>query len=529
MKLKNEAKFLQQFWKSLMTESKIDGVSKKFLSLFKEVFNYHGYAVLILNEETNQFDFSYTYQLSKNNLDEVTNLIEEGVIDWALKESKPILIPTFTKIGLSNGPSKNNFLIIPLAVSDRRIGAIISLCYVEEKSVNQQILDLLTFLASQVSIVVENLKLNSKMQHKKEELSILLKSSMIVSSSLELNKIMESILKLALKEVKSEYGVLSLLDRQTKKLIPQVSSGISLSMIAMTKENSDVLNKGALEWVVKNNKPLIIDDYPKDARFQNSKEFINLHLQTLLVVPLSIAGQVIGVLALCNCLNKPFYTKNDLDIAFGLANYVAIAIKNRFLYEDLQHSFLDTVKALIKAIEAKDPYTKGHSEGVTKYSLQIAQALNLSEKEIEMIKFCGLLHDIGKIGIRDSILSKPSKLTRGEYEITKKHPIIGENMVKHIKFLQPGLCLVRHHHERYDGTGYPDGLKGKDIPLLARIGAIADAFDAMVSDRPYRRALPLQEALKELKEGAGTQFDPEIVRVFLSTLKLSSIFADNKK
>lgn len=193
-------------------------------------------------------------------------------------------------------------------------------------------------------------------------------------------------------------------------------------------------------------------------------------------------------------------------------------IKNSYLYKELHQSFLDTITALAKLIEAKDKYTSGHSQRVTEYSLLIAKKLNLSKKEIEMIKFCGLIHDIGKIGINESILQKPSKLTNDEYANIKTHPIIGENVVKHINFLREGLPIIRNHHERYDGKGYPDGLKGKEIPLLARIVAVADAFDAMTSERSYRKAFSLQEAIKELKENAGTQFDPQIVKIFIDAL-----------
>lgn len=137
---------------------------------------------------------------------------------------------------------------------------------------------------------------------------------------------------------------------------------------------------------------------------------------------------------------------------------------------------------------------------------------------MEMIRFCGLLHDIGKIGISDSLLNKPSPLREEEYELIKEHPIIGEQIVKEIKFLELGVPLIRHHHERYDGKGYPDGLEGEKIPLLARILTVADAFDAMVSTRPYRRALTFGEAKKELEQKAGTQFDPRIVKIFCKIL-----------
>ena len=188
------------------------------------------------------------------------------------------------------------------------------------------------------------------------------------------------------------------------------------------------------------------------------------------------------------------------------------------LYTKMRKVYLDTIRALAAAIDAKDPYTKGHSERVAETSVALAQELNLSDKDIENIEYTALLHDIGKIGIADNILGKNSSLTDKEFDKIKEHTIIGAKIIEPVDFLKNSYEAIYHHHERYNGAGYPDGIKEKDIPLSARIIAVADAYDAMGSDRPYRKKLNKDKILNELKDQAGKQFDPEIVKALISVL-----------
>jgi putative nucleotidyltransferase with HDIG domain len=188
------------------------------------------------------------------------------------------------------------------------------------------------------------------------------------------------------------------------------------------------------------------------------------------------------------------------------------------LYTKMRKVYLDTIRALAAAIDAKDPYTKGHSERVAETSVALAQELNLSDKDTENIEYTALLHDIGKIGIADNILGKNSSLTDEEFEKIKEHPVMGAKIVEPVVFLKNSYEAIYHHHEKYNGSGYPDGLKEKDIPLSARIIAVADAYDAMGSDRPYRKKLSKDKILNELKDQSGKQFDPEIVKALISIL-----------
>ncbi len=188
------------------------------------------------------------------------------------------------------------------------------------------------------------------------------------------------------------------------------------------------------------------------------------------------------------------------------------------LYTKMRKVYLDTIRALAAAIDAKDPYTKGHSERVAKMSVTLAQELNLSGRELENIEYTALLHDIGKIGIADSILGKKGSLTSQEFDRIKEHTAMGANIIEPVDFLKNSYWAIYHHHEKYNGKGYPDGLKSEDIPILARVIAVADAYDAMNSDRPYRKKLSKDKILNELKDQSGKQFDPEVVKALISVL-----------
>ena len=188
------------------------------------------------------------------------------------------------------------------------------------------------------------------------------------------------------------------------------------------------------------------------------------------------------------------------------------------LYMEMRGLYLSTIKTLSKTIEAKDPYTSGHANRVMEYSVLLAEALELSYEKIQDIRMAAILHDLGKIAINDDILNKGGKLTAEEYEQIMKHPIIGAEIIDNISFLRDVKEIIKYHHERYDGKGYPEGLEGDEIPLEACILAIADSYDAMTSDRPYRKALDKEVALQEIKNNAGTQFHPYLAEIFVKKM-----------
>jgi putative nucleotidyltransferase with HDIG domain len=246
-------------------------------------------------------------------------------------------------------------------------------------------------------------------------------------------------------------------------------------------------------------------------------ELLAKGINSLLVVPLVASQGVKGLLILGDRI-PGIFQRDELFAIEKIASQLAVALENARLYEEMRQLFFSTVASLANAIDAKSPWTKGHSERVMNISANIARELGMGEEEIERVRLGGLLHDIGKIGVMEALLEKPKELDDDEFPPIRLHPEKGVAILAPITQLQDVLPAILHHHEFYDGSGYPSRLAGEDIPLHARIITVADSFDAMVADRPYRKGLEVAAAAKELVRCAGTQFDPGIVDCFCARL-----------
>lgn len=232
-------------------------------------------------------------------------------------------------------------------------------------------------------------------------------------------------------------------------------------------------------------------------------------------VPIKIGGETLGLLGVGEKASGEEFNEEDKALLRALAQRASLAIENKMLYEGIYSTVTETLFSLVSIIEARDPCTKDHSQRVTQWAVQISKAMGFNREQQEMIRFAGYLHDIGKIGIKDSILMKQGALSPEELEVIKSHPVIGEKLVKPLGLLPIERSVIRHHHERWDGKGYPDGLAGEEIPLSARIVAVADVLDAITSDRVYRKGKSLKDALCEIQRYGGTQLDPQLVKVLI--------------
>jgi response regulator RpfG family c-di-GMP phosphodiesterase len=242
-----------------------------------------------------------------------------------------------------------------------------------------------------------------------------------------------------------------------------------------------------------------------------------LPVESLIAVPLRMKQRLLGWISVASFTKGKRFDEGQRKLLSIVGSRAAAAIENARLYEDLRATFQQTIEGLAKAIDKMDRYTAGHSERVATYAMYLATRLGLSQEQIEIVRQSALMHDIGKIGCVLN-LNKPGKLTQDEYETFKRHPGYGRDILEPIRFLHPLIPGVHLHHERWDGRGYPLGLKGPDVPLMARIIAVADTYDAMTSDRAYRRALPHEVAVTEIERCSGTQFDPEISHEFCEGL-----------
>jgi putative nucleotidyltransferase with HDIG domain len=274
-------------------------------------------------------------------------------------------------------------------------------------------------------------------------------------------------------------------------------------------------------WVIQNRKPLLISDINETPQFDRYSS-IGYERKTLICAPLQIKDEIIGTITAVNKVDNSVYSSDELDLLNTIAAQASIAIKNATLYGEQQIIYMNTIHALVSAIEASDSYTRGHSERVTRYCLELARKLDLSHERMMVIERAAILHDIGKIGIDLSLLHKEGRLSPDDISALQQHPIIGMKILEPIEFLHDVKLCIGQHHERYDGLGYPYNVSSDKLLMESRILAIADAFDAMTSDRPYRKALPLEVAIKELSDNAGTQFDPHMVPHFVTLLRNGS-------
>jgi HD-GYP domain-containing protein (c-di-GMP phosphodiesterase class II) len=235
-------------------------------------------------------------------------------------------------------------------------------------------------------------------------------------------------------------------------------------------------------------------------------------------VPLRIKAQVIGAIIVENKIDGTYFTEEDFSLLTTLSNHAVVAIENTRLYESVKNNYFSTIQSLVNALEASDKFTKGHSERVRFLSLELGRHIGLDFRELEILEYAAILHDIGKIGIESFILQKQGKLTANEYSMIQAHPLIGEEILGPIETLSDVRQTIIQHHERYDGKGYPYGLRGDELSLKSRILSVVDTFDAMMSDRPYRKALSIQKIKQEIINHSGTQFDPYVVQSFIEML-----------
>jgi putative nucleotidyltransferase with HDIG domain len=352
-------------------------------------------------------------------------------------------------------------------------------------------------------LAAENLRL-------REALS-LYKVSEAIAASLSLDEVVSTLSESALSEVRSDLVTTWLADGEGNFVLR------STNYSALLEEGEELGELDPAKVVER------LAAGPITEHGARARELFLAHpsrqVSSLIVVPLKMRDRLLGFVSTVSLTASRRFDEGQRKLLSIIASRAAAAIENARLYEDLQATFQQTIQSLARTIDKMDRYTAGHSERVARYAVNLARWLGLDEAQIEIVRHSALMHDIGKIGCVMN-LNKAGKLTQSEYEVFKRHPAYGREILDPIKFLGPVIPGVHLHHERWDGRGYPLGLAGKDIPLIARIISVADTYDAMTSDRAYRRALPHEVTLSEIERCSGTQFDPDIAGTFTERIEL---------
>ncbi|MBI3824107.1 MAG: HD domain-containing protein [Planctomycetes bacterium] len=347
--------------------------------------------------------------------------------------------------------------------------------------------------------------------HQDQAMLALVRANHHLTHISHLEELLRSILSDTIAALNAQRGSIILADPTTGELVLKATVAPKLNLNAPAKPFSRTLVKRCFDL----GESILCEDVNADEALVLARSVRHGAMASVICALLRTPRNRIGILHLDRGFVEDPFSENDLYYADAIAASVAVGIETAQLVEQQREQFIETVTTLARAVECRDQYTGDHTRRVTDYSLMLAEELKLSANEKYQIQIGTPLHDIGKIGIDDAILRKPGKLTQGEFEHMKTHTTKGAGMLDSMKHLIPMIPIVRHHHERWDGTGYPDHLSHEQIPQIARIVSVADAFDAMTSDRPYRPAMPADRAFLELVGKAGTHFDPNCVYAFM--------------
>ena len=353
----------------------------------------------------------------------------------------------------------------------------------------------------------------------RETMQALSEVGSVINSSLGLKRVLDEVMDTMIVLMKAERGFLMLKDE----------SGDFRVQIAGDSKHHDLtedvfaISKSIVREVLEKGKTILTTNAREDPRFEQQASVAAYQLLSIICAPLKVKDNLIGVIYVDNRAQKGIFTDDELALISTFANQAAVAIDNARLFDGLQESnaelqeaYSATLEGWVRALDLRDKETEGHTQRVTVLTEKLAQKMGVTGDELMHLRRGALLHDIGKMGIPDGILLKPAALTHEERVLIQKHPVYAFEMLSPIRFLNPALAIPYCHHEKWDGTGYPRGLSGENIPLAARIFAVIDVWDALVSDRPYRKGLAPSDVKEKIRQDAGTHFDPQVVEAFLN-------------
>jgi GAF domain-containing protein len=490
---------------TLSMEHNLEVIFDRILSGAKEALNFTRCAILLIDRE-NPNVLKVKASAGYGDVEKLRIKVGEGVTGRAAQTGQPILVedvrrnPSYIP-GVTGGRCE---ICAPIHIKGR-IAGVLDAESVEEKAFDESDLELLSIFAAHAAAAIQNARLITELEKANETLTMNLRELERLNMELDTYA----------KQIAMTNEALA---KQVRQLTALHQAGLAITSsldLDTTLERIVRMVGDLVETSTTTIKLLDSETKEMKVRIQSGDETRGESLSTL-DLPLRIGNETIGVFELAS---RGTMNEEEQRLLETLATQAAIAIENARLFEQTQKTYYETLKSLAMALEARDAYTRGHSERVANLATRIAEQLGISEEERREIYSVALLHDIGKIGVRDSILHKSEMLSDEEWKVIQSHPVFGDAILTPLRFLTKVAGMVKHHHERWDGSGYPDNLKGEDIPLASRIVAAADAFDAITSDRPYRDRMTREKALSILKAEAGRQFDPRVVEALLKVVE----------
>ncbi len=521
IELKKKVSYLETTYevgRTVVTELVLDKLLEKIIVKISEVYGeVKRISIMLYDPSRDILEIRSSRGLSEEVIAKGFIRTEDGISGTVLKSGKAMLINSEEKSveseKLINISEITSSMCVPIKYDKDVIGVISISDRNNGEKFDQEDLALLESLSYYVAIALNNAKLYDEVDSKLLILSSLQIMTGLINSDLESCKMFEVV------------------ENMTNKIMPEVKD---IYIFQYDEEKRKLWNEH-YEFKIDNDTSLfgyiLHKGEPVTFSSDDKKIFTEIEIDFIrnaAALPFRIKSEFVGLILLTDKKGIPF-NEGDIKLINIICNGLAISIKNKRLYNDLDSSYYMAVRALANAIDASDTYTHGHSLRVTEYSLLIGRGLELKEEKLKSLQFSAMLHDVGKISIKSEVLSKPGKLNEEEFEMIKKHPENGATIIAPVEIFKEKIPGVKYHHEKFDGTGYPEGLKGEEIPLIARIITVADAYDAMTSTRPYRSALTDEIAKEEINKNSGNQFDPEIAKLFLEILDTKKNIIDRIK
>ena len=408
-----------------------------------------------------------------------------------------------------------SFGAVPLMARGDLIGLLIGIRKPGDSSFTSADRDLLHEVATQIAVAIQNTQLYERQNQIRERQQLLNQISQHLHQTLDLDQLIPNIFAEVNKAIKAEAQSIWLVDEEAGIIKCRFATGPeaeTLKGFGVSLAATSIVGTS-----VSQRESIIIKDAQKDKRrARSADEWTGFVTRSLMTVPLVLKDKSIGAIQAVNKRGGRLFNQEDLDLFRAIADSAALAVNNAQLLAELQNSYDLTLDALSAALDLRDRETEGHSRRVVEYTARLAEQIGLDRETIKNIRRGALIHDIGKIGVPDAVLHKPSSLDAEETKIIRRHPEAGYKMLADIPYLREEVQIVLGHQEKWDGSGYPYGLRGEDIPLGARLFMIADTFDALTSDRPYRQGRPYEIARQLIEEESGKQFDPQAVAAFIA-------------
>lgn len=480
-------------------------------------------AILLADESKRELRFEVVEGKGTKDLTGKSLAYGEGIAGWVAKTGIPQIandagsgLSTASYVPDRTGYAIRNALCVPLKIRQEVIGALEVANKAGGAEYAQEDLDICELFSSRISTLLEAARAYAEVRDKAQRMETLVQTTALLSSTLDLTKLLELFMNLAKEVLEAEASSIFRIDEDTRELYFEVAIG-------ERGEKAKVIRvpwgKGIVGAAAERGETVYVPDVSRDERwFPGVDRGSGFTTRSIIAVPLTVRGKVIGVAEVLNKRGGRNFTEDDRDLFEAIAREAAVAIENARLYQDLEELLTGAIRSVVQLIDAKDDYTAGHSARVTQYSLLITDEIGYPEEDRKRLRLAALLHDVGKIGMPDDILKKPGALTPEEFAVVKEHPGRGADAMMPIKQMAAMIPAIRHHHERLDGKGYPDGLGGAKVPRDAQIICVADAYDAMTSDRPYRQGLSQEVAFERLHKDSNTQFAPELVEALIRAL-----------